>query len=460
MMANEQELARGLHAEVKKICLRRGGLEACRKIAKHVETEVQDLANAINREPALADHVAVIFVGSSARGEMCLHSDVDYLVLLDGEGRKGEAKKLKDAIEDGLKHNELATNSECLGEEPASAFLERAEVNFLFRLELYDISFVWGNKELFEQFAKDVANLLAKKASDTLIEMLFIYRRFRRSARFDAPWPDLKSGRGGVRDLQFIIQVAKIKGAPRESGIEECIQFLCTMQPKQRVLIEASNCVFRVRNLLHGQPERRDDILDKRGLRFICDGSTESPFQLMSEYRRQAEVIYTFVVALKKGMRQKIDESYEKTIQSGWTQRFKDAESSKTSENEQIALSNEHEVLRLAVAWNSKSPKVLEEVMKLEKDRRDWSVLYALAYNLYSPLEVYAFLLGLAQYGEVYRFIVREAVRNPMVELVEEGAGSDKAEVDIRGKMEKARRYLAKDRDDPSWPRPLSGRMC
>jgi len=201
---------------------------------------------------------AIVALGGFGRNEMCIHSDIDILLLFEKTVPDIAKELVKEIIyplwNTGLEIGH-ATRSikDCLN-------LAKNDLKVL--VSLIDARFICGNHELFinmnEKFSKKIIQSRSKK----ILTLLFNENNKRHLSYGDSSYllePDLKQGQGGLRDFHMIIWIAKIM-----SGLIQIndLMYLGYIPEKEfDVLIESVSFIHNVRNRLHHMVGRKNDHL-------------------------------------------------------------------------------------------------------------------------------------------------------------------------------------------------------
>jgi len=205
------------------------GLVACYTLSDALDASLTQLI-----EP-LGTGIAAIAVGGYGRREQCRHSDVD-LMLLVASGREAAASTVLYPLWDaGLKvGHAVRTPGQALA--AAAEHIETATA-------LLDARFVAGDRSLFERLDEGIRRF-ARQRQRWLRQELAAARaeRVRRE-----PWqwqePDVKNGRGGLRDLHSARWLALAAGTPMEGD----------------ALAAELETLLATRNPLHWLEERPND---------------------------------------------------------------------------------------------------------------------------------------------------------------------------------------------------------
>ncbi|MDO4928417.1 MAG: [protein-PII] uridylyltransferase [Corynebacterium sp.] len=187
----------------------------------------------------LPDTVALCATGSLAREEMTTYSDLDLLLLTPEGFDVSSVENLWYPIWDSKIRLDAAvrTPQECvamLGEDPTAA------------LALLDLRFLRGDEALYQQTYQRVLRRWRRevpKQFNTLNDLAIA--RWRRSGSVvDMTRPDIKNGRGGLRDYDFIraLALANVCDVP-------------DLKEQHQLLVDT-------RALLHYHARRNRDLLD------------------------------------------------------------------------------------------------------------------------------------------------------------------------------------------------------
>ena len=414
---------------IRDIYLKGDGLEA----TKRLTAWAAEVVAAVVGKPEYAgirNKIAVVFVGSSGRAEMCFQSDIDYRIVHDGSLKENKTKTLENDVFSTLQRYGFGRTSS-FGVGDIDFFVSGAKFSLFDRLSLDDTSFIAGNRSLYAKFRESVESVFGAspgEIEDTMTNMLFIYNLYTRDPK--AEEPNVKKGLGGIRELQFLIQTAKIRHKSKGRGIEECAKDLAKigriMQPEADKLVDAANFLFTVRNEMHYQFGRDNDLLDGESVSRLGDFSKALHItDIQEEYKKHKDNVRNSVSAFKGRLRADVDRSRSEKglapISLGEGVDF-------APPGTQIAIArHDDRVIRLAVVWNSMNPSLLRHVMEKEIENKsrgisyDWNVLFGLAHSKHSPLDVFDWLLDFAESGNPYRKIPLEVIANESFKAMLEG---------------------------------------
>lgn len=212
------------------------------------------------------DSFAVVAVGGYGRQELCLHSDIDILIV--GENAiPAEALDLAQPLfmplwDRGydLGHG-FRTVEDCL-----QLAAQDPEVT----TSLLDLRYITGSRRVFEVLRESLQTKVFEKRRAKLVQEL-IRRRDAAFERFGEASaliePNLKQGIGGLRDYHTVLWIARL--APQIAGrlaggratLGELTELGCFSAEEGEALTEAVTFLFQVRNRLHSVSGRKNDVL-------------------------------------------------------------------------------------------------------------------------------------------------------------------------------------------------------
>ncbi len=207
--------------------------------------------------------LALVALGGYGRAELSPHSDIDLMLLHDR--RVGEASALLKAMmekfvpfswEIGLECHPLVRDlDDCVRE---------ARKNMQSKTALLEARLVWGDARLFEQMRILLRDRCLAGHEDEYIEDRLKDQEQRRAKwghSFCLLEPNVKSGCGGIRDYQSLTWMARVKYGVESIGDLVKLGKLGESDAKQ--LEQAYDFLLRVRNELHYQQDRRNDVLTR-----------------------------------------------------------------------------------------------------------------------------------------------------------------------------------------------------
>jgi len=258
-----------------------GGRHAMRQYSHRMDALIQQL---YAEAGSLTQSVAVFALGGYGRRELCLHSDVDLLILFAGViGRDDE--RFLHAFLNPLWDLGL-TIGHHVREVADGAGLEADNSEFL--LALTDARSVVGDATLLDQFqaASDVARTNARTLE--ALKGLIAERHSKYNDTLYQLEPDVKEAPGGLRDLFGAQTIAKLTDPA----------LLSNGGSGARALEDAEEFLLRVRSVLHLEAGRHHNILSHEVQERVSErlgyaGSTPSQRveRFMGDYFRHARAI-------------------------------------------------------------------------------------------------------------------------------------------------------------------------
>ena len=201
---------------------------------------------------------AIIAVGGYGRQEQCIHSDIDLLFLFN-KGVPGSAEDLIREIlyplwDIGLAIG-YATRSlkECVS-------LAGKDIEVL--TSLLDARFICGISSLYSELMELVRKKIISKQSKKITNLLIENNENRHQRFGDSTYllePNLKEGRGGLRDYHTMLWIAKIKSDIKQPRDLEYYGYLS--HEEYNTLTNALSFIWNVRNRLQHLAGRKCDHL-------------------------------------------------------------------------------------------------------------------------------------------------------------------------------------------------------
>lgn len=207
--------------------------------------------------------IALVALGGYGRAELNPHSDVDILLLHDRRRRK-ESPLLQAIMERfvpfswtiGLECHPLVRDlDDCVRE---------ANLKMESKTALLEARWIWGEASLFEQMRILLHDRCLRGQEDA-----YVADRLRDQEERRGKWghsycllePNVKSGCGGLRDYQSLRWMAAVKF--RVKDLRDLTARGVLTPADARKLDQAYDFLLRVRNEMHYQQERRNDVLTR-----------------------------------------------------------------------------------------------------------------------------------------------------------------------------------------------------
>ena len=206
--------------------------------------------------------LTLIAVGGYGRGELSPHSDLDILFLLPNKLRKNDTKKIENVVELILYilwdlgytvGHSTRTIDDCI---------EKSRSDLTISTSLLEKRFVAGNNDIY-----DLLNNKFKTFIDNTKTLDFVEAKLKESEtrhkRFGESRyvvePNVKDGKGGLRDLHTLIWILKF--AYKVDTISKLINVGALTKEEAVPFAEAQRFLLSVRCHLHYRANREDDRL-------------------------------------------------------------------------------------------------------------------------------------------------------------------------------------------------------
>ena len=207
--------------------------------------------------PSEGERIALVAVGGYGRGEMALHSDVDIAFVTPWK-QTSWCEQVIEAIlyqlwDLGLK---VGHSSRSLDDA-----VRMAKADLTIRTALLESRYVWGDEALFDQLCSRFRREVVASTARAFVTEKLAERDVRHQRMGDSRYvvePNLKEGKGGLRDLHALFWIGKyvyqVQSTPElvDKGLLTADEF--------RRFQRAENFLWAVRCHLHivtGRPEER-----------------------------------------------------------------------------------------------------------------------------------------------------------------------------------------------------------
>src|SRR5579863_6159025 len=161
-----------------------------------------------NANPTAGEKLAVVAVGGYGRGEMAPYSDVDLLFLLPYK-RTPHTEQVVEYLLYLLWDLRLKVGHSVRSVDES---LRYAKSDLTIRTALLEARYLWGEQSLFTELKSRFDNEIAKGSAAEFIEQKLAERDTRHKRVGDSRYqlePNVKEGKGGLRDLHTLFWLAK-----------------------------------------------------------------------------------------------------------------------------------------------------------------------------------------------------------------------------------------------------------
>ncbi|MGL5837975.1 MAG: [protein-PII] uridylyltransferase [Sphingorhabdus sp.] len=205
-----------------------------------------------------AEKIALVAVGGYGRGEMAPYSDVD-IAFITSYKRTGWTEQVVEAVlyllwDLGLK---VGQSSRSIDET-----VKMASEDLTIRTALLEGRFVWGDRDVYEEASTRFWNEVAAKTGPDFVSRKMIERDERHKRMGDSRYvvePNVKDGKGGLRDLHTLYWIGKYINRVRSPAALVDVGLLT--REEYRKFEKAENFLWAVRCHMHDIAKRAEDRL-------------------------------------------------------------------------------------------------------------------------------------------------------------------------------------------------------
>ena len=257
-----------------------GGRTALRRFSDCVDEFLERL---FAEAPRAAVASLIVALGGYGRRQLCLHSDIDVLLLFDGQIEEAEEKRVRSIL------HPLWDARFSVGHQirQMADFAELEIDNPEFLLALLDARAVAGDATLLDRIARRVRSPAAHARILDALKRLIDERHARFNDTFYQLEPDVKDAPGALRDVWAARTIAAItdpavidRGASDRSRLDEAEEFL-----------------LRLRSILHVEHKRNNNVLSHENqeqaarLMGYAGAPRQQVERLMGDYFRHARAV-------------------------------------------------------------------------------------------------------------------------------------------------------------------------
>ena len=208
--------------------------------------------------PTKGEYISVVALGGYARTEMAPYSDIDLLFLTPYKQTAWGENVIETILyllwDLGLKVGHAVRNvEECLG---------IAKNNITARTSLLENRFLFGNIDLATQLNKRLWKEVFEKSAPEFIEKKLEERNLRHKKQGSERYllePNIKEGKGGLRDLQTLYWISKY--VYKISDKNDLIQYKIFTKEDLEIFFKAEDFLWTIRCALHISTKRANEIL-------------------------------------------------------------------------------------------------------------------------------------------------------------------------------------------------------
>jgi [protein-PII] uridylyltransferase len=224
-----------------------------------VDTHVYPVAN-----PTEGERMTLIAVGGYGRGELAPYSDIDLLFLTSYKPTPHTEQVVEYVLytlwDLGLKVGQSTRSVE--------ETIRQAKADLTIRTAVLEARYIWGDQDLFAALRRRFDAEIVRKTSAEFIESKLAERDQRHEKLGDSRYlvePNVKEGKGGLRDLHTLFWIAKY--VYRVDSIDKLVDLKVLSPDEAQRFTRAQNFLWTVRCHLHFLADRAEDRLtfDRQG---------------------------------------------------------------------------------------------------------------------------------------------------------------------------------------------------
>ena len=224
-----------------------------RVIHDHAVTHLYPSANR-----SQAERLAIMAVGGYGRAEMSPHSDVDIAFLVGGK-KTAWCEQVVEAMlyllwDLGLK---VGHSTRTLDEA-----MRLSKTDLTIRTALLEGRYVWGDQELYDEGSRRYSSEVVRGNERNFVSEKLAERNARHKRMGDSRYvvePNVKDGKGGLRDLHTLYWIGKFIHRVRTAS--ELVDVGLFTQAEYRSFRRAENFLLAVRSHMHVLTGRAEDRL-------------------------------------------------------------------------------------------------------------------------------------------------------------------------------------------------------
>src|SRR3984893_217752 len=208
--------------------------------------------------PTKGERLPIVAVGGYGRGELAPFSDIDLLFLLPYKQTPHTEQVVEYLLyllwDLGLKVGQATRSVE--------ETLRQAKADLSIRTAVLEARYIWGDAELFLDLKRRFEAEIIKRTAAEYVQAKLAERDERHARMGDSRYvvePNVKEGKGGLRDLQTLFWIAKY--IYRVDDVEKLVEQGVLSAKEAHRFARAANFLWKVRCHLHFLTERAEDRL-------------------------------------------------------------------------------------------------------------------------------------------------------------------------------------------------------
>jgi len=232
-----------------------GGQDVVRAISALSDAVIAELFHSLGGD---GSGLSLVATGGYGRRELAPRSDIDLLALMPAK-RNQRAEAVAESLHRALWDAGLEAGYAARTLQQCS---QLAREDHTIRTALLDGRLVAGDAQLFKDFERSTITELEQRRVEEFIAEKLQELESRRAKFGGSVWllePHLKQGKGGLRDLQAALWIARLRH--KVAGLGEAGERGLLPAREVTAARAARDLIFRLRNELHYTTGRRDDRL-------------------------------------------------------------------------------------------------------------------------------------------------------------------------------------------------------
>lgn len=208
--------------------------------------------------PSSGERISVMAVGGYGRGEMAPHSDVDIAFLTPHKATSWTEQAVEAMLywlwDLGLK---VGQSSRSIGE-----MVRMAKGDLSIRTALLEGRYIWGDTGVYEESKHRFFNEVVAGTDSTFVAEKLAERDARHKKMGDSRYvvePNVKEGKGGMRDLQTLYWIGKY--IHRVASAQDLVDVGLLTADEFKRFRKAANFLWAVRCHMHDMTGRAEDRL-------------------------------------------------------------------------------------------------------------------------------------------------------------------------------------------------------
>ncbi|HWL89425.1 MAG TPA: HD domain-containing protein, partial [Polyangiaceae bacterium] len=292
------------------------GLALGQEHAAFIDSMIATAYTGAQKRVGAVSSFAIAAVGSYGRGAVAMGSDADARLLTSGRKARRAAEKFAQAFLYPLWDTGLPVGHQVVDIEEALSLAHR---DLAAATTLLDLRHLYGDREITERLlARAWDGMFAEAALGTLVdrfEQEVVARRTRFGGSLYLLEPEVKSGAGGLRDLDVVRWAARARfRVPTQNTWQELVRLGVLVAREAQEITAAEEFLWNIRNLLHAYAGRKIDRLTfdaqetmAEELGYVAPGAEPSPRERGAAAERLMQDYYVHARAVSRAQERMLE---------------------------------------------------------------------------------------------------------------------------------------------------------